>query len=136
MKIEDSGEDVKGKRETEKGKEGEKEGGRGRRKRDERMREEVGSQRQTAPPQAVLYTLEQPRRGGPGLQPWRESPQVSKRLGRGWGRDVVAPRPQEACKHCFSPVSSPMPPLDLPCLRPKHTPSSRRATNAINKTHS
>lgn len=61
-----------------------------------------------------LFCLHWSSRGGEDpscpacrLQQWRDSPQVSKRLGRGLGRDVVAPRPQEACQHCFGPVSSP-----------------------------
>lgn len=104
---EDRGEDVKGKRETEKRKEGEKEGVRGRRrKRSEkkRMREQVDPQRQTDR-LAALSALEQPRSEGLVLPRLKLLGQQEVGKGRGWC--VVAPGPHEACKHCFSSVSSP-----------------------------
>lgn len=74
------------------------------------MRGEVVSQRQTAH-LAAPSTLEQPRREGlvlPSLKTVAADRKPSHQGEAGKGRQyVVAPRPQEAHKHCFSPVSSP-----------------------------
>lgn len=74
------------------------------------MTGEVVSQRQTVH-LAALSTLEQPVREGlvlPSMKTVAVERKPSCQGEAGKGRQyVVAPRPQEAHKHCFSPVSSP-----------------------------